>query len=360
MNDDVYHRLAKVLDTLPNGFPATDSGVEIRLLKKIFEPDEAELFCDLRLKFETAGQIARRTGRPLEGLREKLLQMRTRGQILGVQYKDVWVFRMIPWAIGIFEYQAKRMDRELAELCEEYYPYFASRFFNTSPQLMKVLPVGRKVAARQEALPRDRVSAIIEKAKSFALGDCVCKKEKALVGQPCDKPMEVCLAVAPYPGILDNFDHWGRTITREEAYEVLERAEKAGLVHLTQNMQDGHFFICNCCGCCCEVLRSINELGLQGVIYTGYAAVIDQEACVGCGICADERCQVNAIEEDDGAYRVIREKCIGCGLCVSTCPEEAITLESRPEAELPPPPRDGKAWMEARAQARGVDYSAFK
>jgi len=70
MSDEIYHKLAKVLDTLPNGFPATESGVEIRLLKRIFQPEQAELFCDLRLTFETVEQIAERTGRPLEGLEE--------------------------------------------------------------------------------------------------------------------------------------------------------------------------------------------------------------------------------------------------------------------------------------------------
>ncbi len=360
MNDDVYHRLAKVLDTLPSGFPATESGVEIRLLKKVFEPDEAELFCDLRLKFETADQIARRTGRPKEGLQEKLLQMRTKGQIQGVEFKGTWVFKMIPWVIGIWEYQVKRMDREFAELNEEYYRVFGPRFFKTGPQLMKVLPVKDRITARQEVLPRDKVSEIIENGKSFALADCVCKKEKALVEQPCDKPMEVCLAVAPFAGVYKNFDHWGRTITKKEAYEVLEKAEKAGLVHLTHNVQDGNYFICNCCGCCCLALRAITELGIEGAIYSTQVAIIDQETCVGCGICADERCQVNAIEQDDDTYRVIEEKCIGCGLCVSTCPEEAIALEPRPEAEQSTPPKDGKAWMEARARARGVDYGAFK
>ena len=75
MSDEVYHNLAKVLDTLPNGFPATESGAEIKLLKKIFAPEEAELFCDLRLTFETAEQIAERTGRPIEGLNEMLITM---------------------------------------------------------------------------------------------------------------------------------------------------------------------------------------------------------------------------------------------------------------------------------------------
>ena len=58
MTDPIYAKLAKVLDTLPNGFPATASGVEVKILKKIFQPEEAELFCDLRLTLETPEQIA--------------------------------------------------------------------------------------------------------------------------------------------------------------------------------------------------------------------------------------------------------------------------------------------------------------
>ena len=70
-----YRKLATVLDTLPDGFPATDDHLEIRILEKIFEPDQAELLCDLRLVFESAEQIAERTGRPLEGLEEKRIEM---------------------------------------------------------------------------------------------------------------------------------------------------------------------------------------------------------------------------------------------------------------------------------------------
>lgn len=75
MSEDVYRKLAKVLDTLPNGFPATKSGVEIRLLNKIFTTEEADLFCDLRLSFENPQQIAERTGRPLAGLEERLVSV---------------------------------------------------------------------------------------------------------------------------------------------------------------------------------------------------------------------------------------------------------------------------------------------
>ena len=75
MDDAVYRKLAKVLDTLPNGFPATDSGAEIKLLKKIFRPEQAELFCLLKLTFETVEQIAGRTGLSAEGLKDRLMDM---------------------------------------------------------------------------------------------------------------------------------------------------------------------------------------------------------------------------------------------------------------------------------------------
>ena len=87
MSEEIYRKLARVLDTLPNGFPATDDQLEIRLLKKIFDPDQAELFCDLRLVFETAEQVAERTGRPLEGLEEKLKDFEARKQEIIEQYK---------------------------------------------------------------------------------------------------------------------------------------------------------------------------------------------------------------------------------------------------------------------------------
>ena len=81
MSDDVYAQLAKVLDTLPSGFPATENGIEIKILKKRFTLEEADLFCDLRLTLETAEQIAKRTDRPIEGLGEMLTSMWEQGEI---------------------------------------------------------------------------------------------------------------------------------------------------------------------------------------------------------------------------------------------------------------------------------------
>jgi ferredoxin len=226
---------------------------------------------------------------------------------------------------------------------------------------MQVIPIESEIKGEHQALSYERVSNIIENSQSFMYFDCICKKEKALMGEPCDRPVQVCTAYAPIPGIFDNHPY-GTTMTKEEAYELLRKTEEAGLVHLTWNVKSGHHFICNCCGCCCGVLRGINELGLEAstVINSGFYAQIDPELCTACGLCAEERCQVHAIEAEDDTYRVITEKCIGCGLCVTTCPEEAITLVRKPKDLIDAPPQDEMDWFETRARMRGVDISDFK
>ena len=362
MSDDVYRRLAKVLDTLPNGFPATESGLEIKLLKKIFSPDEADLFCDLRLSFETAEQVAERTGRSLEGLEEKLIRMKDRGEIFGVNLEGSWVFKMLPWIFGIYEFQLPRLDKEFVELNEQFYDSFGRSFFGATPQLMQTLPVEKQVSVEQQALPYEKVSTLIESGQSFLVNECICKKEQGLLDNPCDRPVGVCLAIAPIPNVFKN-SPTGREITREQAYKLLDDCEGNALVHLTGNMQQGRIFICNCCGCCCAVLRSINQLGIPAstVVNSHYYAEIDPEECSSCGICADDRCQVNAIsEDDDGSYRVAREQCIGCGLCISTCAADAIRLVRKPEEQLAAPPLDERDWFRERGQRRGVDFSQYE
>ncbi|MBU1171007.1 MAG: 4Fe-4S binding protein [Proteobacteria bacterium] len=364
MSDTVYKKLAKVLDTLPNGYPSTDSGVEIKILEMIFRPEDAEIFCDLRLTFETPDQIAARSGRSLEGLNEKLVSMWHRGLIFGVDFGTVKMFKMVPWVFGIYEFQLKFMTREFAELCEEYAVHYGPQFFDTKPQLMQVVPIEEEISVEnaQMTLPYERVSGLIEKGQAFAVNDCICKKEKELLGNRCDKPMEVCLAIAPVPGIFDDHPLGARPISKEEAYEVLRKSEEAGLVHMTSNFQHGHIYICNCCGCCCGVLRAINELGIDApnVVNTHYYATIDTEECVSCGLCKDERCQVNAIEEKDDAYEIIMNKCIGCGVCISTCPSNAITLVRKNPEDIVTPPKSETEWFKIRGGMRGVDFKPYE
>lgn len=359
--EDVYKKLAQVLDTLPNGFPATESGVEIKLLKKVFTPEQAELFCDMRLTFETVEQIAARTGRPLEGLKHKLVGMMKSGQLFSVKLGNERYFKMLPWIFGIYEFQCSRMDQEFAKLMEEYSPIYCKQFFSTMPQLMQVLPVEKEISEKETPLPYEKVTTLLEQGQSFLVNECICKKEMGLLGKPCDRPLEVCLAIAPIPGIFDNSPQ-GRVISKSEAHELLKRTEELGLVHLTSNVQHGSFYICNCCKCCCGVLRFINEFNMPAaeVVNCHYYAEIDSEKCIGCGVCREDRCQVGAIEEGPDAYRIIRDRCIGCGLCIGTCPSEAIRLIHKDPEERVTPPLTEEVWFDERGKNRGVDFSKYR
>ena len=361
MADEIYQKLARVLDTLPNGFPATESGVEIKLLKKIFTPEQADLFCDLRLTFETAQQVAERTGRPVEELNRQLKDMGKAGQLFSIDFGEIRVFKMLPWVFGIYEFQLGRLDKKLSLLVEEYAPFFGQQFYSNTPQLMRVVPVEKEISGQQEVISYEKISDLIEQNQSFLVNDCICKKEKELLGHPCDRPVQVCLAMAPVPKVFDKYPT-GRMITKQEAHDLIKMTEEAGLVHLTYNVQGGGYYICNCCKCCCGVLRGINELGIPAsmVINSNYYAEIDPEKCVSCGICSDERCQVGAIEEGTDAYRIIQERCIGCGLCVSTCPNDAIRLVHKGADQIAQPPINEDAWFKERGRMRGVDFSRYK
>ncbi len=360
MSDESYRKLAKTLDTLPNGFPATDDGLEIRVLKKVFSPEEAELFCDLKLSFETPVQIAERTGRPLEGLDEMLTSMwREKGQIAGAELGPTRIFKMVPWIIGIWEFQIDRMDEEFARMGNEYYQHFGREFFARGPSVMRTIPIEQDVTPTQQTMLYDRVSGVIEAGQSFAVNDCICKKEKRLLGHECDNPIEVCLAIAPLPGLFEK-QPWGRPISKQEAYDVLDKAEEAGLVHMTSNVEAGHSFICNCCGCCCAVLTGINQLGMSDVVNADFYSEIDGELCTLCGNCMENVCHVNAISEGETTVEVDRKLCIGCGVCLDTCMLEAIELKRKPAAERIASPPNDDAWVEERGRLRGVDYSAYK
>jgi NAD-dependent dihydropyrimidine dehydrogenase PreA subunit len=361
MADEIYYKLAKVLDTLPNGFPATQSGIEIKILKWIFTPEQADLFCDMRLTFETAAQVAERTGRPLDGLEKQLKAMGRAGQLFAIDFGGVRIYKMLPWVFGIYEFQLGRMDKEFAELCEEYGPIYRKQFFSETPPLMRTVPIEKEISAGQEVLPYERVSNIIEQNQSFLANDCICKKEKALLGHPCDRPVAVCLAVAPVPGVFDKYPT-GKVLTKQEAHDLMKKTEEWGLVHLTSNVQGGGFYICNCCKCCCGVLDAINQLGIPAslVINSHYYAKIDPDKCIQCGKCYDDRCQVRAIEKCDEASRVIQERCIGCGLCVMTCPGEAIRLVRKERDQITAPPVNEDTWFEQRGLMRGIDFSRYK
>lgn len=356
MSDEAYHVLREVLDTIPNGFPSTASGVEIRLVKKIFTEEEAVLAAKLKIKFESVSDIVARTGLDKEYLDKKLKEMARKGQLFRIRLGEASFYKLLPFVFGIYEFQQPRIDREFAELFDEYTEQaFGKEFFSHAPALMKVIPIGADVTPESTVEPYESVVKLIEGAKSWAVQNCICKKERGLLGHRCDKPMEVCLTFAPVEHVFDKWES-GRATTKEEAYEILKLSEKAGLVHMTSNTATGHNYICNCCKCCCLPLRSFKLVSKNAAARSNYVAVVDTDKCTTCGLCVD-RCQVNAVSVGDVA--VIGD-CIGCGLCATTCPADAIRMTHRDRSDQLDVPKDELEWFEERARARGINDSYKK
>lgn len=360
---EVYRRLQIALDTIPNGFPASPDGTEIQILKKIFLPEEADMFCDLRLTFETAAQISERTGRPIEGLASMLVDMTRKGQIYGIEFENDYWFHMIPWMIGLYMTQRSRQDQEFHDLCNQYRPVYGLQLISYKPQLLKVIPISETIPAEQHPLPYQDVVSIIENGAEFYVRECVCKQQHAKQGHPCTKPTEVCLQINAFPGatLISGALLSNRKISKEEAYQILDQSEAAGLVHMSSNVQNGNAFICNCCDCCCLWLSKIKDSPyMANIVNTLYFAEIAPALCQQCGTCLLERCPAGAIEEGEESYQVNQKQCIGCGLCVTTCPTGAATLVRKPESAITPVPFDEEEWNDQRAENRGIDYSKYR
>jgi Pyruvate/2-oxoacid:ferredoxin oxidoreductase delta subunit len=352
---DVYKRLAKKLDELPNGYPETESGIELKILQKIFSPEEAEMALQIKPIPETVEVIAERLGKPVPDMQAILDDMAKKGQIGAFKMFDQQLFMFFPFAIGIYEFQLNRMDKDLAHMVEEYAPNLAKSLGGAAPALTRVVPVSTEIKADLLVHRYEDVRRLIGEAKSYQLLECICRKERALEGRPCKHSSEVCLGISPEEGAFEKYP-LGKVISKEEALRVIDKAEDEGLVHCTYNVQEGQMFICNCCDCCCGILRGVKEFKAPHMLAKShFIAAIDQETCVQCGVCADERCPMEAIVEKEGVYEVLADRCIGCGVCAPTCPEEAITLVRKPETEHEEPPANLIEWNVQRAANRGID-----
>jgi Pyruvate/2-oxoacid:ferredoxin oxidoreductase delta subunit len=353
--DAIYERLAARLDEFPHGFPRTASGVELRILEKIFAPDDAALAVQLRLLPETAEAVAQRLGRPVRELRPRLDAMVGRGQIASFRMRGEQVYGLAPFVIGVYEFQLPRMDTELATLCEEYAPHLIGAVGSVKPALARIVPVNVRLDPQAVILPHEDVRGMLAGARSFRLMECICRTQRAKLGTPCAHPLETCLAFSSqedaYEGTLAT--GFGRTVTREEAVAVLELAEREGLVHCTYNVRRESMFVCNCCACCCGFLRGVTEFRAPHLLVrSNWLSVIEAARCTACGACVGGRCPMGAIAEREGCYTVSEERCIGCGVCAAGCPTGAITLRPRPPREQTTPPKTIAAWAISRAVRR--------
>jgi Na+-translocating ferredoxin:NAD+ oxidoreductase subunit B len=355
MTTDPYKRLAERLDALPNGYPATESGVELRLLARLFTPEEAALAAQLRLTLETPAQVAERLGGDPGALRDQLKTMAKKGLISAGRAGGGLGYGLMPFVVGIYEMQAGRIDAEFAQIFEEYYAQAFGQMLAAQPQVHRVIPVHQSVQVDMEVRPFESAADIVAGARAWGVLDCICRVQKALIGDPCEHPVDVCMIMSPRAGAFDRSDII-RALTQEEAMATLRRAAEAGLVHTVSNSQEGIWYICNCCTCSCGLLRGMADLGMANVVArSSFISRVDEDACIGCGECV-EYCQFNALTLDDVVH-VDEIRCTGCGVCVPACPQEALALARRPEREITPTPATEEEWRVERAKARRLNLA---
>jgi len=349
---DSYRKLAERLDEIPNGFPRTESGVELKLLAKLFTAEEAALASNLSLELLSVKDIASITGTAESVVKSQLIGMVKKGLIdMKRREGEGFVFCLIPFVVGFYERQNAKIDKEFAELFEAYYKESFHKPMLTTPSVHRVIPVEKTIPVSTDVMPYEKASTYLDSARSWGVLDCICRVQQKLIGKGCDHPVENCLVFSSRPGAFDRTDDI-RAISKEEALEILAEADREGLVHAPSNTQTEVNYICNCCTCSCGVLRGMVEYGNKDIIArSDFYAVVDPVICTGCEDCL-ERCQFNALKMVDDTCTVDRTFCVGCGLCVTTCPTEALSLALKPKADLDPPPISEEEWREKRARAR--------
>ncbi len=348
--EDIYTALQKRLDMYSLGFPETQSKIEITILKKLFSEDDAKLFLDLSPMLETADSIAARTGRQINELTSHLEDMVKRGLLFKRTKDGVSKYGAIPFIHGVFEFQVKRLSKDLALLLEQYYEEGLSKAVAKNTNLfLRPIPVNESIETKSTVAPFEDAAAIIQQASVIAVADCICRKEKKMIGKGCDKPMETCLmfgSMAEY--YIDN--NLGRKISADEAIAIVKNAQKHGMVTQPGTAQNPAG-MCSCCGDCCAVLLSIKRFPKPAeMVFSNYYAQTNDN-CTACGNCVD-MCQMDAIEITDIAH-VNKDRCIGCGLCVIACPNDAIKLMAKSDEKKIPPKTSGQQMMEM-AKQRGI------
>ena len=340
-SETLYRRLQQHLDRMPVGFPASESGVELEILRQLFTPEEAVLALELSAFPEPAATIQRRikSGMSLAELTCALDQMAVKGLLLRIPAKEGYRYSKMIFAIGMYERQVNRLTPKLERDSRQYMDEaFRNAFHTKKTTQMRIVPVNKTIPVERNVATYEDIRAYVEASSGpFAKMTCICRHGKDLLGEKCKQTnlRENCLTMSVAATWMVDYG-LARFISREEMLALLEQADEEGLVLQPENTKRP-LFVCCCCGCCCGVLTSAKRFPSPADYFSSsFWARVDLDACQSCGTC-EVRCQMDAIHTaEDGKSEVDRSRCIGCALCVTTCPSEAMHLEKKEAGKVPP------------------------
>lgn len=326
---DMYRTLQQMLDSHPSTAPNTETFIEI--LKNLFSPEEVRIALAMSFKARDISAIASDAAISEEEAKTLLEQMANKAIIYSKKKDGKTQYGLVPTIPGLFEFpfmkgKTTQTQEKLAKLWEKYHQEALGVSFSGNPTpLMRVVAVEKSFSSKSRVHPFEEVRHLIEQANFIALAQCACRVSL----EKCDKPKDVCLI---FDGAAEFLVERGyaRKASKEDAIDALRRSDEAGLVHTSNNSQDRATVICNCCPCCCTVLRGRTELNHPHAFEPSrFEAKVDASSCTGCAICAEERCPMKAITMMDNVAVIDASRCIGCGLCVTGCTAGAISFSER-------------------------------
>ncbi len=314
-----------------------------QILAILFSDEEAHVASRFPLHEATLDELVKRTDCPPDHLEKVLDRMADKGLVLDMQHKGETYYLLMPGLIGFFEFSfmKQRADLPVAELARLMGEYLyedpqngqASEFFGSKTPLTRSLAYEETIPVSSQVTSYEGAREIIRKSGGGAVGMCYCRHKKEHLDESCTKG-------APVEGICISLGSAAKFMARrgfaeersvEELLAVIDTAREHNLTHITDNIRHKPSFICNCCSCCCELLAGVQAGYNEGVGKTGFIVAVDEQKCIGCGLCA-RACNVKALGIENTGVEKQRKLeidtavCLGCGACLSSCPQDAMTM----------------------------------
>jgi len=349
MTEEVYNKLADALNARSMTYPSIPCDEFYAFARELFTPEQAEIASIMPLDPVTAEDLAANIkGADATQLRKQLEEMADKGLVRIKESNGKRLYEFMPLVPGIIELQfihgqVDERTKRLAQLLRSYARALKNLMMTSPPPTPASIDTAatRKVSVEEEIhelpaiLPYDEVMKLIDKTEYIAAGTCVCRHQGDLLDRPCDKPKEnVCMIFGPSAQFATSHG-FVRLLSKDEARQRIDEAEKAGLVHNYANSHDRYIdLLCNCCGCHCLILRGAKRAPVPSqAVIADWVITIENDACVGCGACID-RCWMDALKMDGDLAVRDANRCIGCGICRYVCPTDAMKLVRRETATV--------------------------